>query len=182
MSRVFLVFLAVLWHALAHPGGGARAEELVFEAFAPRPLTASEKRLLQTALAATGDYRGQLDGAWGSVSQGAIEAYAAREFADAALNIHAAALVLAFLEEAEANGWDLREDAELGISLALPLAALGPEQAEEGGRRWWSRAGSLTVLLHRFDDAGTAAWHDAALAANADPSALHTVRQPGLLV
>ena len=59
------------------------------------------------------------------------------------------------------------------MALALPTAALGPEQPEEGGRRWWSRAGALTVLPHRFDAAGATAWHDAAVTANARPAALY---------
>ena len=63
----------------------------------------------------------------------ALDAYAERTFQDAALNVHAAALVLAFLDEVAANGWDYRLDPELGVALALPTAALGPEPAR-GGR------------------------------------------------
>ena len=60
---------------------------------------------------------------------------------------------------------------ELGVSLALPLAALGPPEPEEGGERRWSLAGSLTVLTHRFDAAAGRAWHDAAGRADAGPAA-----------
>ena len=102
--------------------------------------------LLQTALAATGDYRGLVDGRWGPVSQGAIEAYAAREFGDEALNVHAASLVLGFLDEVEREAWELGYRPELGVSLALPLAVLGPPELEDGAVRRWSRTGSLTVL------------------------------------
>ena len=62
----------------------ARAGELIFQAFDAAPLNASEKRLLQTALAAQGDYRGPLDGDWGAASRAALAAYAAREFGAAA--------------------------------------------------------------------------------------------------
>ena len=85
--------------------------------------------------------------------------YAAREFADAPLNVHAAALVLAFTEEVEANGWRL-PPRPAPRPVARPAApTLGPEQPEEGGRRWWSRSGSLTVLVHRFGPREPRAWH-----------------------
>ena len=115
------------------------------------PLNASEKRLLQTALAATDDYRGPLDGDWGAASQAAFAAYAAREFGGAALNAHAAALVLGFLDEVGRDGWDFSYLPDLGVSLALPLARLGRPEPEEGGERRWTDDGRLTVLTHDYD-------------------------------
>ena len=47
----------------------------------------------------------------------------AREFDAAALNAHAAALVLGFIDEVGASGWDFRYLPDLGVSLALPLDA-----------------------------------------------------------
>ncbi len=159
-----------------------RADDLVFGSFDAGPLTSSEKRLLQTALAATGDYRGPLDGAWGPLSRTAIEAYAEREFGGPALNAHAAALILGFVDEVGRDGWDFRYLPELGVSLALPLRKLGPPEAEEGGQRRWASDGTLTVLTHRFGTAAEVrAWHAASRHANADPDRLYAVTRPDLL-
>ncbi len=180
MLRILLVCL--VFFAIAPPHLQAHAEEPIFEAFDAATLDASEKRLLQTALAVAGDYRGTLDGAWGPRSQAAIEAYAEREFGSAALNAHAAALVLAFIDEVSASGWDFSYLPDLDVSLALPLARLGRAESEEGGQRRWTDDGSLTVLTHRFDAEETQRWHGAAVKANARAEALFTERRPGLLV
>ena len=146
MLRMLLICLALFAASLApHP---ARSGDLIFADFDPAPLDLAERRLLQAALALQGDYRGPLDGAWGPASQAAIAAYATREFEAPALNAHAAALVLAFVEEVGASGWDFRFLPDLGISLALPLDRLGPREAEEGGERRWTEDGGLTVLTH----------------------------------
>jgi hypothetical protein len=183
MPRVLLVVFCLATLAAAPPRAEpAPEEDLIFQPFDPDPLTGQEKRLLQAALAAAGDYRGSLDGVWGAVSQGAIDGYAGREFESPSLNLHAAALVLAFQEEVERNGWDFHHGPELGISLAMPLALLGPPETEDGGLRWWRETGQLTVLLHRFGAYETMTWHDAAAAANTEPAALYTLRNEDLLV
>jgi S1-C subfamily serine protease len=176
MPRVLLVFLVLCLGALP-----CRAEEPVFRPFDPRALQPAETRLLQAALAAAGDYRGALDGAWGAGSQAALDAYAAREFGAAPLNLHAAAAVLGFLAAVQRDGWELGYQPDLGISLALPLATLGPPEDEDGGVRRWSLTGSLTVLTQRLDRAEATAWHDAAAKANRAP-ALDTVRRSDLMV
>ena len=159
MSRIwssfclFLLFLAFSPVTAATPIG---------DPFDPTPLTAPETRLLQLALAATGDYAGPSDGVWSDASAAALDLYAAREFGTPALNAHAAALVLGFVEEVGASGWDYRYLPDLGVSLALPLARLGPEEEEEGGRRWWIDDGRMTLLVHDFSEAGAQAWHRAA--------------------
>lgn len=160
MSRIWSSVCLVLLLLSAAPP--ASAANLIEEPFDPAPLSVPETRLLQLALAATGDYSGPTDGVWGDASAAALDLYAAREFGTAALNAHAAALVLGFVEEVEASGWDYRYLPDLGVSLALPLARLGAEESEEGGRRWWIDDGRMTLLVHSFDEAGTQAWHRAA--------------------
>ncbi len=180
MARILLVCLALV--AAALQPSSARAGELIFQDFDAAPLNASEKRLLQTALAATDDYRGPLDGDWGAASQAAFAAYAAREFGGEALNAHAAALVLGFLDEVGRDGWDFSYLPDLGVSLALPLARLGRPEPEEGGERRWTDDGRLTVLTHDYDAQETRAWHAAAVKANANADALATLRRTDLLV
>ena len=177
MARIFLVCLVLFAAALPLPARADRVDEAIFQDFDAAPLNRSEKRLLQTALAVSGDYRGPLDGDWGGASQAALAAYAAREFDAAALNAHAAALVLGFIDEVSASGWDFRYLPELGVSLALPLARLGDPEPEEGGERRWSDDGRLTVLTHRFDAGEARRWHGAAVKASADAAALVTERR-----
>ena len=81
MSRLFLVCVVLVLAALLPPAraleaGEAEAVEAIFADFDAAALNDSERRLLQTALAVAGDYRGPLDGAWGAASQAALRAYA----------------------------------------------------------------------------------------------------------
>ena len=60
MPRVVGAFLAAMV-AVVLGAGAAGAGDPVFDRFDPGPLNDSERRLLQTALAAAGDYPGPLD-------------------------------------------------------------------------------------------------------------------------
>jgi serine protease Do len=98
------------------------------------------------------------------------------------LAIHAATLWLDFETEIAARGWREEHLAALDLSLALPLADLDPPEAEEGGSRWWSRSGGLTVLAMRHDRFDADAWHAAGLDVNARPGALYTRRGAARMV
>jgi S1-C subfamily serine protease len=111
-----------------------------------------------------------------------LSAYAARTFADRPRNLHAAALAIGFLARIDAEGWEVRHDADLGISLALPELLMGEPEPEEGGTRRWGAGGALTVLTHGFSGKGAANWHAAAETTNADPAALVIRREDGLFV
>jgi S1-C subfamily serine protease len=158
------------------PAFTARAEAGLFDRLDPAAFDAADIRLLQTALVALGDldgdFGGDLDGNWSSASAQAFGRYAAREFEDTPLNLHAAALVIGFLAEIEAQGWTVEQFPDLGISMAMPERALEPPEREDDGRRWWSRRGSLTLLTHRFAEDEARAWHRAASSANSEPAAL----------
>jgi S1-C subfamily serine protease len=178
---VFLVILLAVTCALPR---GARADELgvLHAEFTYMPLDRSERRLLQTALAALGDYRGMLDGIWGPESRGAMERYVSRMFDDEVRNLHAAALVLTLADEAERHRWEARDFADIGVSFALPLAELMPPELEGDGLRWWSTKGALSVLAlpHTPDDARL--WHEVGRDRSARPEALFTIRRPELMV
>ncbi|MFO1143395.1 MAG: serine protease [Amaricoccus sp.] len=177
-----IAFVCVLVFAgLSGPSAAAAADGL-FRQFDAAAFTTSERRLLQAAMAEAGDYRGPLDGAWTDRSQSAIEGYALREYGVAALNAHAGALVLGFLDAVGRDGWDFSYLPELGVSLALPLDALTAPEAEEGGERRWSRDGTLTLLTHRFNADDAARWHGASRRANSRADALVVLRDPDLMV
>lgn len=179
---VLALLLAAVQPRTATAQDAAPDIDALFAEFDARPLAVSEKRLLQTALAASGDYVGLPDGAWGGMSQRAFEDYAAREFEDTALNLYAATLVVDFLGEIEVNGWDWRYHPELGVSFALPLAVLDPPQVEDDGLRWWSRTGALSILTGRHSPRAAQLWQDEAAAAHAGPAALYSVRRPALMI
>lgn len=180
MPRVLFVCLLVFVGAIAAPRPAAA--DTIFDGFDARPLASSEKRLLQTALAASGDYHGALDGYWGAESQLALVAYSLRAYGDGPRNAHVGALALGFLDSVAQSGWDFSFLPELGVSLALPLGELKPAEAEEGGERRWSRDGALTVLTHRFTAAEARRWHTASRRANDRPEALTTLRVPDLMI
>jgi serine protease Do len=160
----------------------AAAGELIHRRFDPAALAEPERRLLQVALAAAGDFAGPLDGRWDAASSAAIEAWSAREMPGPPANLHAATLVIELMAEIETEGWVLQHLPDLGLSLALPEATLEAPELEDGGTRWWSRTGTLTLLTHRFDGDFAQAWHRAAALANAAPAALETVRAADRLV
>ncbi len=186
MLRVVVLCVAVLvgWQ----PAGSATAPGAtspggrLFEAFDAAALAPPERRLLQSALAAAGVYDGPLDGLWTQASADALARFAARGADAPPSNFDAAALVTAFLDEVRARGWDVRPLDGLGVSAALPFAELGAASDEEGDLRRWSRDGRFTVLTRRSDRPGAAAWHDAAVAANADAAALVDARGDDRLV
>lgn len=178
MPRVIGVSVAALVAVLS--AVGARADEGVLDRFDPERLAAAELALVQTALAASGDYRDVPGGAWDAASAAALEAWAWREAGGPAVNGDAAALVLGVLEAATDAGWAIRALDGYGVSLALPPELMELPEAEEGGERWWSPDGALTLLAHRFDEAATRAWHEAA--ARADAGAGLRQRTPALLV
>lgn len=172
--RQFLVGCVVAVCAVMSGVSGARAQALaVFEAAA---FDAAERRLLQTALAASGDYRGGLHGTWDPASQAAAQAYAAREFSDIPREIHAAALLQALAETIEQGGWSLGFDADLGLSYALPHAALGLPEIADGATRWTTAVGDLAVMAFDAGFADAADWHDAAARADAFGEAARRVR------
>lgn len=175
-----LIAIGVLATASAAP---ADPVDRLFENFDATPLTATEKRVLQTALAAGGFYEGLLDGVWGGGSQAALEAYVSEEYGGAgALAVHAATLILDLHDAIAARGWRFEHLADLDLSLALPLADLDPPEAAEGGTRWWSRAGGLTILAMRQDAFDAEAWHAAGIEVNTRPGALYTLRGSARLV
>ena len=158
MLRGLLLCLSLLaWPS--PPAAAAGPADLIFAPFDAAPLAPSERRLLQAALAASGDYPGPIDGAWTPASAEALAAYATREFAGRALNLYAGTSILGFLEQVAADGWDFRYLPDLDLSLALPLNRLAAAPAAGGARRW---VGSDLTVLAQADDGPAAARHTAA--------------------
>jgi S1-C subfamily serine protease len=160
MYRVLVAFLCLGVVATFQPiGASAQSLDRLFEEFDARALDPVEVVLVQGALATTGDYRAGLDGAWGNISQNAIDGYAWREFQDLPLNAYAAVLVSEFLDDIEYFGWEFTRLEELDLSLALPVAVLGHETGGDGAHIWASEDEALVVETQRQDLRGALKWH-----------------------
>ena len=179
MLRILLICLA-FFAVVAGPSGAFRRS--IFEDFDPAPLSLTERRLLQTALALPGDYRGPLDGAGGPRPA----RRRSRPTAGASRRPGAER------PRRRAGPRPRRGGPPQRLGLPLPprsrhLARPAPRpprapEPEEGGERRWSEDARLTVLTHRFDAEEARRWHGAALKANADPGALVTGRRTDRLV
>ncbi len=180
MFRFIVGLACALAFAAAVPPLAADPFETVFEEFDAAPMAPEEIRLLQTALASTGHYRGPLDGVWGAMSQRALEAYSWREFDDLPVNGYAALLVAEFLEEVARDGWDFMEFADTGQSMALPLLGLQTPALESSARDWRHPGYDLVVQTRRQDADGARRWHAARAAATT--GARYELRDPDLMI
>lgn len=122
-------------------------------------LDPAETRLLQAALAASGDNAGVLDGRWSRFDAAALADWSMRAFGEPPLAAHAAAAVAGFLDAVRADGWREVSLDDLGLAIALPLDRLAEPVAEAGGTRRWTIDTSFSVLSHRFDQDDAMAWH-----------------------
>ena len=105
--------------------GLAVAEPSLESEFDARPLVAQEKRILQAALAFSGDYVGLLDGAWGKGSQRALETYSLRMSGTSKPTFQDVLPVLhAFEAERISGGWGIFYSEPTNTSYAHPFNIL----------------------------------------------------------
>ncbi len=103
----------------------AVAEPSLQSEFDARPLVTQEKRILQAALAFSGDYVGLLDGAWGKGSQRALEAYSSRTAGTNKPRFQDVVPVLqAFEAERLSSGWEVFYSEPTNTSYAHPFNIL----------------------------------------------------------
>lgn len=124
----------------------------------------AEIRLIEAALAASGDYDGTLDGVWTRAGDEALAAWSDREFGAAPRDLHAAAAVGGLLDAVDRDGWREVQLDDLGVAMALPVSRLGPDVVEAGGVRRWTTDGGFAVLTHRFSREDATLWHRTAAA------------------
>lgn len=120
MVRICSVRIVVFGAVLAL-AGSALAQGWQDDEFDARRLTATENRIVQAALALSGDYAGLLDGEWGRRSQAALDAYVQRKARDPKPKFrHLVPLLDAFEAERRAKGWTTSFLGDDGISFAYP--------------------------------------------------------------
>ena len=145
-------------------------------AFDPDALTRTERRFLQAGLALEGHYKGLLDGAWGRMSQAALQAFAAEYSARPLSNADAALVALLTVSRFVSEGWDPVDIDHLWLSLILPSDRL--DLVEEDGMRqiWEHRDKDLRIIFDDLEDGGLRAFHEALAGREAALSAPYTVR------
>lgn len=115
--------------------------------FDAKALTTADKRFLQTALAFEGDYLGLLDGAWGRLSQRALDSYSRREFQSSSEDWHMAILALSFFQRLDQDGWEMRKFDGLELSLLFPKKSAIPEAPSEHFQNWRVANSSLSISM-----------------------------------
>ncbi len=156
----------------------AQAQPFADREFDARGLDLSEKRVLQAALALSGDYVGLLDGAWGNGSQSALEAYTMRTAGTGKpRNRHLERLLSTFEAERQDNGWQIIHLEADDLSFAFPLNLLletdDPETATYASADGSFRLTIATLDLPQMLDA-----HDAVAAGAAPGFDLYQSYQP----
>ena len=143
--------------------GLSASEEFLVSDFDARPLSLSEKRIVQMALAMEGDYNGLVDGAWGRRSQTALEAYVTRNFSDIPRYFHVAVLVSGFAREFLEDGWAEFYEQQFGVTFLFPQDLM--REKERGSRfiRYEGTQGLLAVSIERHGGAELAELHQSGL-------------------
>lgn len=183
MFRKFVAFAGALFCVfvtLQSVSAATDPFDVLFEEFEGAGMTPGETRLVQTALAAAGEYRAPIDGLWGPASQRALESFGWRHFDDAPINAYAAILLTDFLRLVDEQGWEFIDLGEAGVSLALPLAMVEQTAVRNGARDWSHQEQDLSLQTRRMDAAAARDWHaerEAATVAEA-----YAVRGPDLLL
>ena len=112
---------------MASKANSQDSSQLEFDA---RILSTNEKRVVQAALAFSGDYVGLLDGAWGRGSQNALEAYTIRQTGTAKPKFTDLIPLLKDFEfEWSQNNWSMSYFPSSDTSYAHPYGLLHPTSA-----------------------------------------------------
>lgn len=160
----------------------AQDYQSLFRDFDARGLTASDKRFLQAALAFQGHYNGLLDGAWGKISQRALDRYSRREFGTAAENWHMAMLAWSLFEIQERDGWSMRFFPSMGLSVLWPEKTIIQDSTSESFLNFHHSASSFSISLGILSKGATENVHQYTLNTHEIGSKPYTVRKPRFAV
>lgn len=160
----------------------AQGPDPLLRDFDSSALTRDDKRFLQTALAFEGDYQGLLDGAWGRLSQRAMERYSRREFGTTSLDWHMAMLAYNFADNWRENGWQYEYFPSLGLSFLVPQDAITVDPASEYFANFRHTRSTLSVSVGRHELDTAARFHEFTLSQSGSTKEPYTVRKEGLAV
>jgi S1-C subfamily serine protease len=167
----------------------ADAQAALEAPFDARPLTTSEKRLLQTGLKVFGDYVGLIDGEWGGRSQRALQAYAAEQFPKFYDPVAGPSGLHATLLASQAQKHLSDNDLGYRVAPGTPVALIAPSDPFTSGTLWADGPPSqdiafagLKVLVAPTDGATTALMHDTYLGLHVGTDEPYVVRGDQRLV
>ncbi len=155
MRQILLCVISILFLAptLALSQNWSGAE------FDARGLTSQEKRVLQAALALSGDYVGLFDGDWGKGSQRALEAYTLHEFGtDKPRFSHLRPVLAAWAVELRESGWETYYYNSTDTSYAHPSNFL-IRTDDPDTIQFDASDGSFSLVIHFADFTDTYALH-----------------------
>ncbi len=160
----------------------AQEFERLFDPFSENRYSHEELRFLQLGLALEGYYNGLLDGAWGPISNRAIERYSAQEFDSAPQEIHAAFLAYSTADFLESDHWEMRYFEGLGLSFLVPTGALIEAPQTDDFLNYEHAGSSLKLSI----GVGNRIWaenvHQYAVGFGTSQRAPYTVRKPGMAI
>lgn len=181
--RQLICLLALLFGLQLLPvASAAQSTSDLIRSFRADELTQADKRFLQTALAFEGHYIGLLDGAWGPLSQSALERYSLREFGTGAEDWHMAALAFGFFEIYERDGWEMRHFDGLGMSMLHPFSAVVIDPPSDNFVNWRHINSSLSFSVGVHATTTAQRLHDYAVAAHNSPTELYSMRRRAVAV
>lgn len=143
MRRAIALLAVYLVTSLTPVTASAQDYQTIFRDFRASDLSRDDKRFLQTALAFEGHYNGLIDGDWGGLSQAALEAYSRQEFGTSAEDWHMAVLAFTFFDIYDRDGWAIRYNDDLGLSMLHPYDAARIEPATNQFINWRHTNSSL---------------------------------------
>jgi serine protease Do len=146
MMRLICAFVLLFFATVA------QAQTSLVDEFDARFLTSAEKRLVQAALAFSGDYVGLLDGDWGKGSQLALEIYTRRTANTRKPRFDHVRIALANLEaERLRNGWQTVYLEHANMSYAFPFTLL-QDTGDANNLQYGAPDGQFRVYI-TFDNA-----------------------------
>ncbi len=180
-GRVCLL-LIVLFFALPFRQASAQDPAFLLGPVEAAGFSREEVRFLQFALAMRSDYNGMLDGAWGKLSEGALERYAWKELGTGPTNLTLAALVLSVADEVVSNGWNTLDAETYGLSLLFPFEAVQSKGTQGSFENWSHQGSTLAYSFARADTERTSGFHDFVARQHAGSEPVYELRRDGTAI
>ncbi|APE43917.1 serine protease [Sulfitobacter alexandrii] len=182
MKRIICIILTVTSLVVAPQTVSAQQYQTLLRDFDTNALSRSEKRFIQAALAFQGDYNGLLDGAWGKISQRALEQYSRREFGTPYEEWHLAFLAMSLLDRYETDGWSMRYFPALRLSLLWPEKTVIQDPPTEHFLNFRHYGSSVSISIGRHNNKQTRSLHEFTINSHALSTEPYTVRKTNFAV
>ncbi|WP_170342788.1 S1C family serine protease [Ruegeria arenilitoris] len=178
---IYLILPLFLWLETANEAL-SQDFEVLFRDFDASNLTYEDKRFLQTALAFEGHYHGLLDGAWGRISDRALNRYSQSEFETAPADWHMAMLAWSLFERLSNDGWEFNYFPGLGLSLLWPEKTIVRDADTDYFLNYSHKSSTLAISMGVHNRETTQKLHDFTLSTHEGATQPYSVRKQNLAV